>query len=144
MRRIDWEFVADQSRAAKTWSDDEIAAAVQTVNAMPPKKNDPNKLAQIWAPAKPLPTVRDLDFRRAQTKTVALSRLQSTDKSLKRDKLLWHVQHPGQAVNPGPLTSHPIVLDDPKGPIIVDGHHRLAAMSVLGAKSCQCWLIPPT
>lgn len=141
MRRlIDWDRI---ERRAATYSDDQITAAVAAVNALPPRKDNQNKVDQFWPMPDKMPTLQDLDFRDMKVQKVPLDGLQASNKSLKRDKLVWHVQNPGKAVNPNPFTANPTVLDQPDGPVIVDGHHRLAALKMLGASSALCYVVPP-
>jgi len=147
MGAINWERLGNEIARAKPvppkkFSDEEIAAAVAAVNALPGRKKNPDKVPTIWDRPKDMPTLADLDFRDVARPSVTIASLQASTKNLSRTRLLWHVQNPGQAKNPSVFTANPIVLDLGDSQVIVDGHHRLAALQLLGATKWPVWLIP--
>lgn len=135
--------ISRDERAAPAFTDEQITAAVAAANALPAvKKNNPNKVATFWPQPDQMPTIADVDFRDIATKKLTISTLQASNDTLKRDKLIWHCQNPGETSNPSPFTTAPLVLDTDDGQIIVDGQHRLAALQLLGQTSWPCWLLP--
>lgn len=139
---IDWAYLNGRAATPPTFSDAQTAAAVAAANALPGKNKDPNKIPTPWPQPDKMPSIADVDFRDITVKKVPIAGLQASNKNIKRDKLLWHIQNPNQSQNPSAFTTNPIVLDSPDGRTIIDGHHRLFAMQLLGQKSASVALLP--
>lgn len=140
MSPIDWDVV--ERAKAPVFTDEQIKAAAAAVNALPARGGDPNELDTLWKRPKKMPGIDKVDFRDIVKKPLKLADLMASNKTLARDRLLWHVQHPGQARNPSAFTTAPMVLNDKQGLVILDGHHRLASVQLLGRSSWTCWLLP--
>jgi len=139
------EHVRAAADKAAKFTDDQIAAAQAAVAALPGRKKNPGqvKTKLFWSKPDDMPTIRDVDFRDITSTSVAIGTLLASTRSLDRARLDWHVQHPGQPRNPSVFTTQPLVLNDPdQGQIIIDGHHRLAALSILGVKKTPVFLLP--
>ena len=134
---IDWRKIE-----RRDFSDDEIAAAVAYVTTMPDNGKDPNKIPTIWPRPDAMPTVSDLDFGNVQTTAKTIAALWASNKNLKRDRLLWHVQNPGQRIHNNDLTQLPLVGTFDGMDVIIDGHHFLAALSILGQPTAQVYDLP--
>lgn len=138
---IDWDNI---QRRVKGYTPAQIAAAVTAVKKLPGKKNDPNKIPTLWDRPKAMPTLADVDFGTVTIQSLEVNELLASNKNLKRDRLIWHVQHPGEALNPSVFTENPLVMESPDGNVIIDGHHRLAALKMLGASEAQVYNLPAT
>lgn len=126
-----------ESQRALTFSQDQIDAAVKKVNALPGGDKTPT----FWPVADPMPDASDMDFGDVAQVQVPLASLLASNKNLSKTKLVWHCQHPGQTENPSPFTTSPLVLATGDGNVVLDGQHRLAALSLLGQSTWKCWLI---
>lgn len=138
---IDWQKLA---AAPITFTDQQIADAVKVVKALPavnPDK-DPDQLAVPWKMRDDMPTITDLDFRDVTIAPMAIAPLQASNENIGRQNLIWHVQHPDTAKNPSPLTLHAIIGTSKDGDVIIDGHHRLAALMYLGATKATVFKVP--
>ena len=136
-RPIDW-----RAALVKTFSKDDIAKAVAAVNAMPDNGSDPNKIPTICQRPDAMPTISNVDFGSITQPKVTISTLLASNKNLKRDRLLWHVQHPGKRVHNNDFTKLPLTLTFKEGTVIVDGHHFLAALQILGQPTQQVNNLP--
>ena len=91
---------------------------------------------------KGLPEIPQGSWDQAKLKTVKFKDLQATNAQLSRDNLIWHIQHPGMSRYKGKANTHPQVLKTAKGDfVVVDGHHRIAALKMLGLKKDAMWLL---
>ena len=108
----------------------DIKAAVKQVKQMPEAPDGKNNVSTPWGVTQDdVPAA--IDWSDAKTKTVKLDELKTTagHVSVDRDKLVWHVQNPGQSET-GLL--HPYVYKTASGDrVIVDGHNRLFALMLL-------------
>lgn len=134
---IDWRRVTHRG-----FTKDDIAKAVAAVNAMPDNGKDPNKIPTIWDRPDAMPTVANVDFGSITQPKVAIKSLLASNKNLKRDRLLWHVQNPGKRVHNNDFTQLPLTLTFKEGTVIVDGHHFLAALMILGQPTQQVNNLP--
>ena len=107
-----------------------IAAAVAQAKALP-DDGDSDHVAPPWD-RKGLPALDDVDWQDAALTKVKLAKLRASTKRLKRENLIWHLKHPGEARYRTPFSPYPLVIDDGDDLVIVDGHHRLAALLMLG------------
>jgi hypothetical protein len=129
---------------------DDIAQAVEYVTNLPmaADTNDPNEVDTIWPVAGAVPTLKDAKFGLAQPMTVNIADLTASSKHLKRDKLLWHVQNPGQRNYVNAFTvdeqgePRVLVADADGLTIIADGHHFLASGVILGFTTASAMCLP--
>lgn len=123
----------------QSFGDSDIQAALAKVAKLAPGKP---KIPTLWPVADPMPTLADVDFKTVAKTKVPIGGLQASNSDLRRDNLIWHVQHPDQAKNPSPFTKRPIVLNLADRQVILDGQHRLAALKLLGATQAGVYLVP--
>jgi hypothetical protein len=91
---------------------------------------------------KQLPTISDGDWDKASQQVVKFKKLQATNAQLNRQNLIWHLQNPGKARMQKLHNTQPQVIKTKKGDYaIVDGHHRLSALKMLGLKKSAVWLL---
>lgn len=125
-----------------TYTDAQIAAASDQVAAMPGTPANANYVTVPW-PVTLMPiTAAALDFGNVQATTIAISDFAASQQWVKRDRLLWHVQHPGDRNDNGsPFVTMPITTEDG---IIIDGHHSLTSLFLLGGPDLKVavWLVP--
>jgi len=80
-------------------------------------------------------------WQRAQVALVNLKDLYSTNTSMDRSNVADHIESAGQATTD--YRNYPLVYDDGDKLIIIDGHHRLMAMWLLGMEQVAVWLGKP-
>lgn len=132
---IDWYQIR-----AQDFSDDDIAAGLAKVAALAPGKK---QIPTLWPVADPMPDLSQLDFKNVAKTKLPIAGLQASNGNLRRDNLIWHVNNPNTAKNPSPFTKRPLVMAMPDGSqVIIDGQHRLGALSLLGASKASVYLIP--
>ena len=139
---IDWVRIYGARADKPQFSDEQIAAACAAANALPGKGKGGDKLKSPWDQPKKMPGIDDVDFRDISVKKLPIDSLMASDNGISRARLLWHIKNPGQTKNPSVFTGNPMVLDHKQGQVIIDGHHRLYAMKLLGQTSYPCWLLP--
>ena len=139
-----WRHVLDEVRGKTRFTDAQIAATVQTVKNMVSPKKDQNKIPTLWAKPKVMPTISDVDFGSVELANPTISSLMASNSYLKRDRLIWHVQNPGKSLHDNQFTQAPLVCTTSEGMTIIDGHHRLAALLLLGATKSQVYNLPLT
>ena len=130
--RINWWRL--EQRKPPTPQD--VKAAAQKVADMPDAADGNNNVPVPWGVVD-VDIPGDLDWSQSKTKTVTIANLktQPDDTSVDRDKLTWHVHHPGQSEK-GLL--HPYVFKTVDGDrVIVDGHNRLFALLLLDQQDAQ-------
>lgn len=120
----------------------DIKVAVEFVKKLPDAGDHGHVQAVFPIEDKALPAVPANAWDDAKTKTVKFARLFATNQQLDRVNLIWHLQHPGQGRYQGARNTHPQVLKMTSGDrAIVDGHHRLSALKILGLAREQCWVL---
>lgn len=142
---IDWQKLAALSWTAPTFTAKQKAKAAAAVKAMKSPDDDPTHVPLLWPDAKKYPDISQIDFGDAYQAVWNLQDLQAANGHdwLNRQKLLAHIADPGDSLkNPNPFTQYPIVTKTDAGVLIVDGHHRLGALMLLGAKTWQLWTVP--
>ena len=107
---------------------------------MEARQPTPTRTPPVPAPSPP--SCPQVDFGDVVTGTATLKTLMSSDTWLKRDRLVWHVQNPGKALHNNPFTTMPLCCTTDEGMTIIDGHHRLAALQLLGATKTQVYNLP--
>jgi len=80
-------------------------------------------------------------WSKAQLTLVNVKDLYGTDTALDRSNVADHIESMGQALTP--YRGYPLVFDDGEKQVIVDGHHRLFAMWLLGMDQVPVWLGTP-
>jgi hypothetical protein len=135
---INWASLESRAAPGKL----SVAAAVKAVNALPGDPDDPNKIPTLWPPPKQMPTISDVDFGDVTTQTVQIKDLLSSNTWVKRDRLLWHVKHPGKRLHDNNFTKLPLVGAVDEGTVIIDGHHTLAARMIAGEATVKVFNLP--
>lgn len=87
----------------------------------------------------PMPTVDPNRWDNATLEIIELGELYGTDPYLSRKKVKRHIVAMGQALSPN--RSFPMVVMSGGRAIIVDGHHRLMAVWLLGRQTAAVWLL---
>lgn len=132
--------VPDWEQLVGKFDDKAIAAAVQKATALPGALSDDNYVMSAFPVLPRSLTAADLDFGTVKESEVKLSDLIASQNWIRRDRLIWHVQHPGKRNDNGsPFVSMPLIAADS---IIVDGHHALTALLLLGADKVPVWGVP--
>ena len=80
-------------------------------------------------------------WQKAELKLVDVATLQGTDTVLSREKVANRIKTMGQSLKP--YRNFPLVYDDGEKQTIIDGHHRLLAMWLLGMDQVPVWLGTP-
>ena len=111
----------------------------------PPVFNEdinPNKVVESPWKVTPVITVDPNIWDSAELALVRLEDLTATDEYLRRKKLKEHIEHMGSATTP--YRNFALVVEHNGEQIIVDGHHRLMAMWLLGMTEAPVWLAKET
>jgi hypothetical protein len=120
----------------------EIKVAIALVEKLPDAGDHGHVQQMFPIENKLLPAVPSGSWTNAKQKTVKLRKLYATNQQLDRDNLIWHLKHPGMSKFTGPRNTHIQVLKLNSGHLaIVDGHHRAAALKLLGVKKDMVWLL---
>ena len=124
-------------------TDADITAAVKVAENLPDAGDKEHVLAMYPILGKKLPAIPDGSWgKHATQKVVKFKNLQATNQQLNRANLVWHLKHPGQSRMKTPHNTAPQVLKTKDGDYaIVDGHHRLSALKMLGVKKDLCWVL---
>jgi Phage portal protein len=77
-------------------------------------------------------------WQTAELELVDIKELYATDTVLNRDKVADRIESMGQSLLP--FKNYPMVYNDGEKNIIMDGHHRLMAMWLLGMDKVPVWL----
>jgi hypothetical protein len=134
---IDWDRIY---RGQPTTAD--IKKAIKKAKNLPDAGDHGHVQAMFPIYNKLLPPIPQGSWDDAKLKTVKFSKLQATNQQLDRQNLQWHLAHPGQSRFRGPRNTHPQLLKTKSGTYaIVDGHHRLSALQMLGIDREQCWVL---
>ena len=120
----------------------EVVTALSRLAILPnpnePAMQDNKRFVESFWEQVPIPTIDPNIWDTAQAEVVTLSELKGTDPYLKRSKIEKHIVSMGQALTP--FMSLPYVVEYDGSLIIVDGHHRLAALWLLGVDRAPVWL----
>jgi hypothetical protein len=78
-----------------------------------------------------------------KTMWLRIEDIRSEQLSLRRDKLVWHINHYAR-MQRGPHKKYPAVVVIDGALVLWDGNHRVTAASLLGKKSirCDCYFPP--
>jgi hypothetical protein len=80
-------------------------------------------------------------WQKAVLTLVNIKELYGTNTGLNRQNVADHIESMGQALTP--YRGYPLVYNDGEKNIIIDGHHRLMAMWLLGMDQAPVWLGTP-
>ena len=129
----------------------EVKDALSRLKVLPndagghPVSDSPDDLQDSVASPWPVIETQDGDYpvspdvwEKAELTLVNIKDLFGTDTGLKRSNVADHIEAMGQALTP--YRSYALVYDDGEKMIIVDGHHRLFAMWLLGMDQAPVWL----
>lgn len=121
----------------------EQARAISRLDILPnpddPTISDVTKYVESpWATV-PTPTIDPNVWDTARTYIVQLKDLHGTDPFLKRKRVAKHIDAMGQALTPS--RSYAMVIEIGGQKIIIDGHHRLMALWLLGLEEAPVWLV---
>ena len=120
----------------------DIAKQVKKAKNLPDAGDHGHVPAVFPIENKAIPPVPNGSWDNAKQKTVKLKDLFATNQQLDRQNLVWHLSHPGMSRFKGPRNTHPQVVKRSNGNLdIVDGHHRLSALRMLGVKKETVWLL---
>jgi len=120
----------------------DIKDATKSAKDLPSAGDKEHVQAMFKIYGKPLPAISDGDWGKASQKVVKFKKLQATNAQLNRQNLIWHLQNPGKARMQKPHNTMPQVIKTNGGDlVIVDGHHRLSALRMLGLKKSPVWLL---
>ena len=107
----------------------------------PPKTSedtDPEKVVESPWKVTPVITVNPNIWDNAEMALVQLEDLTATDEFMRRKKIKKHIETMGGAITP--YRNFALVIDRNGEQIIIDGHHRLMAMWLLGMTEAPVWL----
>lgn len=123
----------------------EIARALSRLDILPNPtpnentgKNVEKHVESPWKIAEPI-TVDPNIWDKAEIALVHFEDLTATDEFMNRKKIKEHIIAMGQAVTPN--RSYALVLETADATLIIDGHHRLFAMWLLGYDSAPVWYV---
>ena len=129
----------------------EVKDALSRLKVLPndagehPVSDSPDDLQDSVASPWPVVETQNGDYpvspdvwEKAELTLVNIKDLFGTDTGLKRSNVADHIEAMGQALTP--YRSYALVYDDGEKMIIVDGHHRLFAMWLLGMDQAPVWL----
>ena len=113
-----------------------------------PTSDNPEKLAE--SVESPWPVVDTTNgnyivspdvWEKANLTLVNIKELYGTNYGMNRKNVADHIESMGQALTP--YRGYPLVYNDGEKNIIIDGHHRLFAMWLLGMDTAPVWLGTP-
>lgn len=123
-------------------SEKDIKQAVKDAKKLPDNGDGDHVLPPFPFYPHPIPPITHEDWNNADQKAVKLKKLQGSTARIDRRNLIWHIQHPGQSKYKGKFNTHIQVLKTDSGDlVIIDGHHRAAALSMLGVHKDLVWLL---
>jgi hypothetical protein len=121
----------------------EVERALSRLKILPnptdyPDHLDPEKLVESpWKVIEPI-TIDPNIWDTAELALVGFDELTATDEFLRRKKLKKHIEAMGQAITE--YRAFALVAQRKDELIIIDGHHRLMAMWLLGMTEAPVWL----
>jgi len=113
-----------------------------------PMSDSPEQIADSVSSPWPIVETQNGDYpvnpdvwEKAVLTLVNVKELYGTDTGLDRSNVADHIESMGQALTP--YRNYPLVYNDGEKNIIIDGHHRLFAMWLLGMDQVPVWLGTP-
>jgi len=103
-----------------------------------PEDIDPEKVVEVAWKVTPTITVDPNIWDTAELALVRFEDLTATDEYLRRKKLKEHIEAMGGAITS--YRNFALVVERDGEQIIIDGHHRLMAMWLLGMTEAPVWL----
>ena len=108
-------------------------------NPTDPQIKNPIKYVETpWAVI-PVPTVDPNIWDNARIRVIKMDDLFGTDPYLKRKRVRHHIESMGQALTP--FRSYAMVLEHENKALIIDGHHRLMSLWLLGLNEAPVWYV---
>jgi len=104
-------------------------------------EDDPNDFVESpWPTTEQIVVDPDV-WQKAKLTLVNVKDLVATDIVMDREKVADRIKAMGQSLKP--FRNYPLVYDDGEKQIIIDGHHRLFAMWLLGMDQVPVWVGTP-
>ena len=135
-------------------SKSEVKDALSRLNVLPneagdhPASDNPEQLADSVMSPWPVVETNDGNYpvdpdvwTKAKLTLVNIKELYGINTGMDRSNVADHIESMGQALTP--YRGYPLVYDDGEKQIIIDGHHRLFAMWLLGMDQAPAWLGTP-
>ena len=119
----------------------DIDAAIKKVMAMPGAGDQAHVAAVFKLAETTIPDTPDGAWDDADVKMIKFKKMRATNAQLDRKNLIWHLKHPNQSKMKTEHNTHPQIIKKDGECLIVDGHHRLSALLLLGLDREQCWLL---
>ena len=113
-----------------------IAEALQLLDDLP--DIEPGLIAVPW-PVSPRPELDPTVWEESVIQDVKVADLVATQKLMNRDRVEFYVKNPG-AIEENRRAYANVYAQDSEL-LIVDGHHRLAALWLLGAEVTNVWFL---
>jgi hypothetical protein len=104
-----------------------------------PEIGKPEKYVESPWTVVAVPTIDPHIWDTARLTTLAMKDLTGTDPWLKRKNVRKHIEAMGQAITPN--RSYAMCLEHDGQILIIDGHHRLMALWLLGLDQAPVWLV---
>jgi hypothetical protein len=121
----------------------DVARALARLEILPnpnrPDLGKPEKYVESPWTVEPVPTIDPHIWDTAELTIVVLEELFGTDPFLKRKNVKKHIEVMGQANTP--FRSYAMVYEHTSKPLIIDGHHRLMSLWLLGLDKAPVWLV---
>lgn len=114
----------------------EVDAALQALDKIPDV--EPGEIASPWVITR-RPKLDNEEWRASVIKSVPITMLLASQPRLTRERVEHFILNPG-SIEQG-RRALPNVYDHGNEQVIVDGHHRLAALWLLGADHANVWLL---
>ena len=111
-------------------------------NPADPSLSKPEKFVESAWTVVPVPTVDPNIWDQATINLVDMAELVGTDPFLKRKNVAKHIQVMGSALLP--FRSYAMIYEKDGQLIIIDGHHRLMSLWLLGLDKAPVWLVKET
>lgn len=121
----------------------EMEQALSRLDILPnptdPTIKNPIKYVETpWEVIK-VPTIDPNIWDNARIRVIKIGDLFGTDPYLKRKRVRHHIESMGQALMP--YRSYAMVLEHEGDPLIIDGHHRLMSLWLLGLNEAPVWYV---
>lgn len=138
---IDLSVTADITKTVPGPMEVERALSRLAILPNPPIANmdDIEKYVESPWEVIPAPTIAPLAWDNAEISLIDIADLKATDPYLSRKKVRKHIKAMGQALTPNRSFALVAIVDGVA--TIIDGHHRLMSMWLLGLDQAPVWLI---
>ena len=113
-----------------------IDRALEKLDELPEKDG----LIEVPWKIKERPDIDHDEWANSKLRAVSIDELYATQEYVKKKNIKWHIEHPGET-HEG-KNAYPNVIKNKEGKrLIYDGHHRLAALWLLGADEALAWYL---